>query len=231
MGLWADSATKNSDLEDFWETGLIPPQKWTPSLADECLPHRERGSPRLGESRQGHDPPLIIHKLHEWSKKFLWQRVWLYLCTKQVVSVGACAYQFLPYSSSGINLVGRELGRQIAASILSRLTPFLWVWGVRKGVWGKGVSLGWRPKIYMCVSFVFDRILKIAQKSQLLHTWLRSVRLTAAGSVATSIVILWISIRAYALIWPSTDLYLPVRSWRPDGSCDLQGKLFRSGRT
>ena len=31
------------------EMGLIPPKKWTPSLADECLPHWERGSPRLGE--------------------------------------------------------------------------------------------------------------------------------------------------------------------------------------
>ena len=30
--------------------GLIPPKNWTPSLADECLPHRERG----------HDPPLGI---------------------------------------------------------------------------------------------------------------------------------------------------------------------------
>jgi len=29
-----------------------------------------------------------------------------------------------------------ELSRQIAAWILSRLTPFLFVWGVRKGFWG-----------------------------------------------------------------------------------------------
>ena len=42
--------------------GLIPPKKWTPSLADECLPHRERGSASLalGKSRRGHDPPLRI---------------------------------------------------------------------------------------------------------------------------------------------------------------------------
>jgi hypothetical protein len=32
---------------------LIPPKKWTPSLADECLPHRERGAPRLGEPQLG----------------------------------------------------------------------------------------------------------------------------------------------------------------------------------
>jgi len=52
MGMSADAATKIRNWE-FWgisgEMGLIPPKKWTPSLADECLPHRERGSPRLGE--------------------------------------------------------------------------------------------------------------------------------------------------------------------------------------
>ena len=32
------------------EMGLIPLKKWTPSLADECLSHRERG----------HDPPLYV---------------------------------------------------------------------------------------------------------------------------------------------------------------------------
>jgi len=36
----------------------------------------------------------------------LWQRFWLDLCTKQVVSARACANQFLPYSSSGIALFG-----------------------------------------------------------------------------------------------------------------------------
>jgi len=53
MGLSADLATKFPDLGifgDFWgEMGLISPKKWTPSLADELLPHRERGSRRLGE--------------------------------------------------------------------------------------------------------------------------------------------------------------------------------------
>ena len=36
---------------DFWgaQKGEFRPKKWTPSLADECLPHRKRG----------HDPPLI----------------------------------------------------------------------------------------------------------------------------------------------------------------------------
>jgi len=50
---------------------------------------------------------LHIHKLHE-SKKVLWQRFWLDSCTKQVVSARACAYQFLPYNSSGINLFGKR---------------------------------------------------------------------------------------------------------------------------
>jgi len=32
-----------------------------------------------------------------------------------------------------------KLCRQIAALMLSKLTPFSLVWGVRKGVWGEGV--------------------------------------------------------------------------------------------
>ena len=38
----------------------------------------------------------ILQKLHEVSKKVLWQRFWLDLCTKQVVSARACTYHFLP---------------------------------------------------------------------------------------------------------------------------------------
>jgi len=37
----------------------------------------------------------------------LWQRFWLDLCTKQVVSARACACQFLPYSSSGVKSSGK----------------------------------------------------------------------------------------------------------------------------
>jgi len=48
---------------------------------------------------------LHMHKLHEWSKTVLWQRFWLDLCTKQVVSARACANQFLPYNSPGIKLI------------------------------------------------------------------------------------------------------------------------------
>ena len=38
-------------------------------------------------------------------KKVLWQRFWLDLSTEQVISARACAYQFLPYNSSGIKLI------------------------------------------------------------------------------------------------------------------------------
>ena len=48
----------------------------------------------------------IMHKLDDRSEKVLWQRFWLDLCTKQVVSARACANQFLPCSSSGIALIG-----------------------------------------------------------------------------------------------------------------------------
>jgi hypothetical protein len=34
--------------------------------------------------------------------------------------------------------LARELCRQVTAYILSSLTPFLFVWGVRKGGWGGG---------------------------------------------------------------------------------------------
>jgi len=48
----------------------------------------------------------IMHRLHDLGLKVLWQRFWLDLCTKQVVSARAYANQFLPYSSSGIALLG-----------------------------------------------------------------------------------------------------------------------------
>jgi hypothetical protein len=47
-----------------------------------------------------------MHKLHDRSKKVLWQRFWLDLCTEQVVNARACANQFLPCSSSGIAVFG-----------------------------------------------------------------------------------------------------------------------------
>jgi len=46
---------------------------------------------------------------------------------------------FCPIARQVLHYLALELCRQIAAPILSRLTPFLLVWGVRKGV-GGGVS-------------------------------------------------------------------------------------------
>ena len=61
------------------------------------------------------------------------------------------ANQFLPCSLSGIAI----LGRQIAAWILSKLTPFLKCGGSGRGVWGGGGIFGRRPKIYTCMSGCF----------------------------------------------------------------------------
>jgi len=52
----------------------------------------------------------------------------------------------LPYTLQVLIYLARELCRQMAAYILSKLTPFLLVWGVREVWWG-GVILGRRPKI------------------------------------------------------------------------------------
>jgi len=46
----------------------------------------------------------IMHELHDCSKKVLWQKFRLDLCTKQVVSARACANQFKPSGSSSIAL-------------------------------------------------------------------------------------------------------------------------------
>jgi hypothetical protein len=82
-------------------------------------------------------------------KKCFSKGFWLDSCTKQVVSARVCAYRFwfLPITLQVLIYMARQLCRQIAAYTLSRLTPFLQVWGVRKGEWGVGVILGRRPKI------------------------------------------------------------------------------------
>jgi hypothetical protein len=49
---------------------------------------------------------------------------------------------FCPVARQVLHYLAYELCRQIAALILSRLTPFLLVWGVRKGCWGEGVHFG-----------------------------------------------------------------------------------------
>ena len=69
----------------------------------------------------------------------LWQRFWLDLCTKQVVSARACANQFLPYSSSGIALFGMRTVQ--ADSFLNSEqinTLFICVGGQEGGLGGGG---------------------------------------------------------------------------------------------
>ena len=57
----------------------------------------------------------------------LWQRFWLDLCTKQVVSARACTYQFSLYKTLQVlYYLVWKLCRHIAAYILSRLTLFFY---------------------------------------------------------------------------------------------------------
>jgi len=52
--------------------------------------------------------------------------------------------------------LARELCRQVTAYILSSLTPFLFVWGVRKGGWGGGAFWAEGPKFTCdCHEFFF----------------------------------------------------------------------------
>ena len=67
----------------------------------------------------------------------LWQRFWLDLCTKAVVSARACANQFLPCSSSGIALFGMRTV-QTDSCLHSEQTETLFISVGRKGVGGGG---------------------------------------------------------------------------------------------
>ena len=70
--------------------------------------------------------------------KVLWQRFWLDLWTKQVVSARACAHQFLPYYSSRIKLI--DMGAVQAVFCLNPVqidTLFIGVGGQEWG-WGGG---------------------------------------------------------------------------------------------
>jgi hypothetical protein len=90
----------------------------------------------------------IVHKLHERSKKVLWQWFWLDLCTKQVVSARACANQFPPYNSSSIGLIDmRTVQADSCFNSEQTGTFFVSVGGREEGWWG-GVNLGQRLKIY-----------------------------------------------------------------------------------
>ena len=96
----------------------------------------------------------IRHKLHEWSKKcsgkdFGW------ICALNRWSVQECAQtSFCPVARQVLHYLAWEPCRQIAACILSKFTPCLLVWGVRKGGWG-GVILGRRSNFYTWLSGCF----------------------------------------------------------------------------
>jgi hypothetical protein len=91
----------------------------------------------------------IMHKLDDRSEKVLWQRFWLDLCTKQVVSARACANQNLPCSLSGIALFGIRTVQADSCLNSEQITTFFISVGVQEGgVAGGGVILGRRPKIY-----------------------------------------------------------------------------------
>ena len=97
-----------------------------------------------------------MHKLHDWSKKVLWQRFWLDLCTKQVVSARACANQLLSCSSSGIVLFGMRTVQADSCFNSEQIdTLSMSVGGLEGGLGGWVVILGRRPKIYTWLSEVF----------------------------------------------------------------------------
>ena len=87
----------------------------------------------------------IMHKLHGWSKKVLWQRIWLDLCTKQVVSVRACANQFLLCSSSGA-LFGMRTVQADSCLNSEQIDTLIICVGGQEGGWGGGSFWAGGPK-------------------------------------------------------------------------------------
>ena len=85
--------------------------------------------------------------------KVAWARVWLDLCTNQVVSARACAYHFLTSNSAVINLLGKRTVQADGCLHSEQIdTLFVSVGGQEGGVGGGGVILGWRPRIYTWLS-------------------------------------------------------------------------------
>jgi hypothetical protein len=84
--------------------------------------------------------------------KVLWQRCWLDLCNKQVVSARACTNQFLTYNSSGITIFGMKTVQADSwfnsEQIDSLFISFISVESQEGGPGGWVVILGQRPEIY-----------------------------------------------------------------------------------
>ena len=77
-----------------------------------------------------------MYYMHKWSKYVLWQRFWLDLCTIQVVTARACAYQLLHLlgiKSSGMGTV--QAGSCLSSEQIDTL--FICVGG-QEGGWGGG---------------------------------------------------------------------------------------------
>ena len=80
----------------------------------------------------------IMHKLHDLGLKVLWQRFWLDLCTKQVVSARPCAYQFSSYSSSGIKLFSMKTVQADSCLNSEQIDTLFISVGGQEGAWGRG---------------------------------------------------------------------------------------------
>ena len=98
----------------------------------------------------------IMQKLHELSKEMLWQRFWLDLCTKQVVSARACANPFLPYSSSNIKLSGKRIVQTDSCLNSEQIdTLFISVGSQEEGFGGEGSFWAGVPKLTRDCQFFF----------------------------------------------------------------------------
>ena len=101
-----------------------------------------------------------MHKLHDWSKKCFGKGFgWICALNKSSVQERAQT-SFCPIARQVLHYLAWELCRQIVACILSRLTPFLLVCGVRKGGVGGGGHFGPEAqKMHMTVMNLFLRLL------------------------------------------------------------------------
>ena len=95
----------------------------------------------------------------------LWQRFWLDLCTKQVVSARACAYRYLPYNSSGIDFYGKRTVQADSCLHSEQSdTLFVGVGSQEGGFGGWMVIMGRRPKIDTWLSGIL--LLTASQKER-----------------------------------------------------------------
>ena len=92
----------------------------------------------------------------------LWQRFWLDLCTKQVVSARACAYRYLPYNSSGIDFYGKRTVQADSCLNSEQIdTLLISVRGQEMGFGGKGVFGPEAQNLHVTVrNFAFNSLSK-----------------------------------------------------------------------